>query len=252
MLTDLTQSASLLTQINEQAIRRFDHSSIVFNQPLNFERVIINHMNMDFDATRLFHVDNSDKLCLYNKRFTNNLRARGDLVIENPYNTTAFYIHDFNEHKNLSDVLHGIALDIKPLEFDNTIIFEDGIGADNLIIHKLIDNEGFENVRYDHQFNVSELFANLMKLKSGIIKSIVVKGNATFTKFPPSFYNGNGANTYIKMLNGVNVSEYFSLVVRKPTSSSYNSFDHNKVPDIGGLKTFNELLVNITFYFYMK
>lgn len=196
---------------------------------------------MDFDSTRLFHRSNSNELRLYNKQFTNALYVKGDLVIENPYNVTKLLVQDFNQHKNLPNIMSSAILDTKPIEFENLVIFEDGIGADNLIVHELIDNEGFENVRYDHRFNLTEIFLNVMALKSGVINSIIVKGNVTFTKFPPIFNGVDRADTFVGVLNGVNVSEYFNLVVAKPTASGHK----DKVPAIGGIKSFNDLQVSV-------
>lgn len=246
VLTD-SSIKSILARINEEAIRRFDRTPILLNSPITFtDRLIVNHIAMMFNANEYLHLTSQNSVPfesrlfeLRNKQFTNSIHIQHHFMIDNPNNATVLRIANFNDQSNLDAFLKSILLDDRPFDFNGIVVFEDGFGADNLLIGQLIDNHGYEDVRHDHVFNISELFTNILQQENGIIKSMRVQGNVTFTKFPPVYHGHIGSDLLVQTVNGLNVTEYFGLVVPKPGLNEDDPLKHQTAPLIGGVKTFS-------------
>lgn len=239
---------TLLARINAEAINRFDTEPVVLNTPMTFtNHLIVDHIVMSIDLNRYLHIGAHDKSIpfdarafqLKNKHF-HQLNVKHHLLIDSPLNGTTLHIENLNEHKNLKGILSKIVLDDKPFKYDGIVVFEDGFGGENVVIGNLIDNHGYDNVRHDHLFNISQIFVNILQQKSGIIRTIKVKGNVTFTKFPQIFDGKEGADLLVGTVNGINVTEYLSLVVARPGPHDDDPFKHQEASPIGGVKTFKE------------
>lgn len=237
---------STLSRINSEAIRRFDHTPVLLNSPITFtDDLIVDDIAMMFDATQYLHLDahadqpiESRVFPLLNKQFTKSLHIHDHFVIDNPRNVTTLRIDSFNGRANLPGLLETIVLDGQPLVFNGMAIFDDGFAADHMVITQLIDNTGYDDVREDHTFNVTEIFADILRQEIGIIKSLRVVGNVTFSKFPPVYEGKSGADLQVELVNGVRVSEYFSQVVPQPGLNDRDPLQQQTPHPIGGVKTF--------------
>lgn len=232
---------------------------MLLSSPITFtDNLIVDEIAMMFPAHEYLHLGaQADKSIvertfeLYNKQFTKSLYIHQHFVIDNLNNRTVLRIDSFNNRPNLAGLLEQIVLDDKPFNFSGIVIFENGIHADNLHIGQLIDNSGYGAVHEDKIFNVSEIFNDVLTQEDGVIQSMRIKGNVKFTKFPPVFqnspsaelppvFNGHGgSNLKVELVNGINVTEYFSLVVPQPGLNDEDPLGQKKAAPIGGVKTFS-------------
>lgn len=229
--------ANTLVKLNSEAVK-LNAGRVTITSPITFkDRLIVDHAIALIDTDSFVRRSKGVRLTQnqtenFNafgrtacKHFKQNLIVENDVVILGE-NLTNIEIIDFNEHTAIPDKFKSIiALNDQPLVITGAVIFNDEFGANEINIAKFIDNSYRSSIQYDKDYDLNRIFSNIFQFRENRIRTLTINGSVHFAHSKDA--------VEIKTLNGLDLSNYLSIVV---TSDGANS--NQKFVEIGGEKTF--------------